>query len=79
MSFFRSIEHIATTSDEDKKNLYDCLNHNKKISPQNSFIQKDTEKDFLLLLDLIKGMLTYDPKDRITPEEALQHDFLKKI
>jgi serine/threonine protein kinase len=51
----------------------------KQVSPENSFVQKDTEKDFLLLLDLIKGMLIYEPKERISPSEALQHEFLKKI
>eukprot|EP01080_Neovahlkampfia_damariscottae_P011329 gene11329-4141_t len=64
---------------ENKTNLYECLNNEKKVPTQNSFVKKDTEKDFMLLLDLIKGMLTYDPNDRISPEEALQHDFLKKI
>uniref|UniRef100_H2ZJ56 Uncharacterized protein n=1 Tax=Ciona savignyi TaxID=51511 RepID=H2ZJ56_CIOSA len=37
-----------------------------------------TEQDYLKFKDLIQRMLTYDPKDRLTPFYALQHSFFKK-
>eukprot|EP00667_Euglena_gracilis_P001884 EG_transcript_1885 len=38
--------------------------------------QGHTEQDYLNFLDLIKKMLNYNPKQRITPAVALQHPFL---
>eukprot|EP01006_Ploeotia_vitrea_P041742 TRINITY_DN66571_c11_g2_i1.p1 TRINITY_DN66571_c11_g2~~TRINITY_DN66571_c11_g2_i1.p1 ORF type:complete len:574 (-),score=121.07 TRINITY_DN66571_c11_g2_i1:495-2216(-) len=35
-----------------------------------------TEADYLLFSDLVKKMLTYNAKDRLTPTEALSHPFL---
>nr|CAB3240363.1 dual specificity tyrosine-phosphorylation-regulated kinase 1B [Phallusia mammillata] len=37
-----------------------------------------TEQDYLKFKDLILRMLTYDPKERLTPFYALQHSFFKK-
>ncbi|KAJ3027187.1 UNVERIFIED_CONTAM: Dual specificity tyrosine-phosphorylation-regulated kinase 1A [Siphonaria sp. JEL0065] len=34
--------------------------------------------DYERFANLVSRMLVYDPKERITPEEALQHPFLKK-
>lgn len=36
------------------------------------------EQDYLKFKDLILRMLTYDPKERVTPFYALQHSFFKK-
>ncbi len=36
------------------------------------------EQDYLKFKDLILRMLTYDPKERLTPFYALQHSFFKK-
>lgn len=33
-------------------------------------------KDRLALLDLLKKIFCYEPSERISPEEALQHDFI---
>ena len=32
-----------------------------------------------LAVDLIKKMLTFDPKKRITVDEALKHEYLNKL
>ncbi|XP_076803844.1 dual specificity tyrosine-phosphorylation-regulated kinase 1A-like isoform X2 [Clavelina lepadiformis] len=37
-----------------------------------------SEQDYLKFKDLILCMLTYDPKERLTPFRALQHSFFKK-
>eukprot|EP00095_Tigriopus_kingsejongensis_P001861 maker-scaffold565_size135592-snap-gene-0.20 protein:Tk01861 transcript:maker-scaffold565_size135592-snap-gene-0.20-mRNA-1 annotation:"serine threonine-protein kinase doa" len=42
------------------------------------YLMADTE-DHRHLFDLIAKMLTYEPRERITPSEALQHPFFDKI
>jgi len=37
-----------------------------------------TESDYYCFYNLITRMLTYDPNERITPEEALQHPFFHR-
>jgi dual specificity tyrosine-phosphorylation-regulated kinase 1 len=37
-----------------------------------------TVADYLIFKDLITRMLDYNPKTRITPEEALQHCFFRR-
>lgn len=36
------------------------------------------EEDYNLFLDLVGKMLTYDPTERILPEDALRHQFLQR-
>ncbi|KAJ3330557.1 Dual specificity tyrosine-phosphorylation-regulated kinase 1A [Blyttiomyces sp. JEL0837] len=35
--------------------------------------------DFAKFVDLVERMLVYDPKERVTPEEALMHPFFTKV
>lgn len=49
----------------------------KGNSSSSSFIQNETENEFLLFVDLIKSMLIYEPQKRIKPNDALNHDFFK--
>ena len=37
-----------------------------------------TRNDYLCFLDLLNRMLVYDPAERITPQQALEHSFLKE-
>ena len=36
----------------------------------------NTPENYKMFVDLIHRMLAYDPEERITPEEALQHPFI---
>lgn len=36
----------------------------------------NTPQNYKMFVDLIHRMLAYDPEERITPEEALQHPFI---
>lgn len=42
-------------------------------------ISRNYSKVPILWLDLVKKMLTYDPDDRISVKEALEHPYLKAL
>jgi serine/threonine protein kinase len=42
------------------------------------FVCRLQEEDYNLFLDLVSKMLTYEPTERITPEDALRHPFLQR-
>jgi serine/threonine protein kinase len=44
---------------------------------KNSFIEDSNQKE--LVIDLLKKMLNIDYSKRISPEELLEHNFLKLI
>lgn len=54
----------------------------EKLNYRGLFFTADSKRDVLIkvcpLPDLILRMLDYDPKSRITPFYALQHNFFKK-
>lgn len=49
----------------------------RKDSSTSKFVQNETEKEFLLFVDVIKSMLIYEPQKRVKPNEALNHEFFK--
>ncbi|KAG9394396.1 Protein kinase domain [Carpediemonas membranifera] len=47
--------------------------------PNSAFMSPNHKEECAMLVDLVGRMLEYDPKYRITPSEALDHDFFKSL
>ena len=54
--------------------LADCVRKTKRVSFEELFpgIEKDA-------LDLMKRLLCYDPAERLSAEEAMEHPFFKEL
>ena len=54
--------------------LADCVRKTKRVSFEDLFtgIEKDA-------LDLMKRLLCYDPAERLSAEEAMEHPFFKEL
>mmetsp|Transcript_22305 Transcript_22305/g.25833 ORF Transcript_22305/g.25833 Transcript_22305/m.25833 type:complete len:651 (+) Transcript_22305:782-2734(+) len=68
---------IAVPSEDPAKSLMDIISaetHRKKKYPPSE--TGNSPHNYKLFVDLIHRMLTYDPRKRIKPEEALNHPFV---
>lgn len=59
---------------DEHQNFLNNLPHCKGKDLNTMFADKNP-----VAVDLIKRMLTFDPKDRITVDEALRHEYLNKL
>ncbi|MCJ1379689.1 hypothetical protein MMC17_002791 [Xylographa soralifera] len=48
-----------------------------RAGPLTDEVQRFADEELELMVDLLKGMLRYDPRQRYTAEQALQHKFLE--
>ena len=53
--------------------------HCKPITQYIEKLDKDTDKDWIQMFDLLQKMLTYEADLRINLEESLKHSFFSKI
>ena len=48
-----------------------------RAGPLTDEVQRFADAELGMMVDLLKGMLAYDPQQRWTAEQALQHEFFK--
>ena len=68
---------IVVPSEDPARSLMDIISaetHRKKKYPPSE--TGNSPHNYKLFVDLIHRMLTYDPRKRIKPEEALNHPFV---
>ncbi|XP_050227801.1 serine/threonine-protein kinase AFC3 [Mercurialis annua] len=51
----------------------------KKLDSLKNMVSQHVESSRILLIDLLHGLLKYDPSERLTAQQALNHLFFKKI
>lgn len=60
-------------SDDPIKSLREVIGAQRNRTSSES---GNTPENYSMFVDLINRMLAYDPEERISPEEALQHPFI---
>lgn len=60
-------------SDDPIKSLREVIGAQRNRTSSES---ANTPENYTMFVDLINRMLAYDPEERISPEEALQHPFI---
>ncbi|AFZ81719.1 protein kinase domain-containing protein [Theileria equi strain WA] len=94
-NYTRIYENNSTNSDvrQQKPVKYDCdcnkigRDHAEKhmriirpfVTSIDMMLELDKSEDIVVFIDFIRGLLQYDPIDRMTAKEALLHPFITKI
>ncbi|GMH38202.1 hypothetical protein BSKO_06086 [Bryopsis sp. KO-2023] len=73
-------QRLGTPTPDIWKDIVDLPNYQKIVLPayDSRTLKNDVPKASECAIDLLRGFLAYDPKQRLTAEEALQHPYFEE-